>query len=422
MGASYREVSNNAMARRSYLQPFFMSLAVVCAMFAPVAARAADSPAPSPTASAQASSYPPVAVPAGPRSQSASEMLTSARADADRGLNDSAAQKLRGAAVLEPRNLEIQRLLGDVEYRLEHYKAAEAAYQAVLAIDPNNRDVYNRLGGVYAAEDRFNDAISAFRKSLPSREGFANLVQAYADEGKLGELEAEYKLEETRDPYEPANHYNLAVIYKAEQKYDGAIAQAGYALDRNARFTDAHNILGTVYGEQGRYEDAIAQYKMAIGIDGRYAFGWLNWGVELINEGNSAAAVEKIKHSISLDPQLALAYENLGVAYDHLDDFTGAVEQYQHTISLDPHDRNIYVNLGALYYNHNQYNLAEAAFIKGLALQSKNALLHLGLGVTYASQKKYQLADVQLKEALAENPKDSLAAAKLAEVESHLTR
>ncbi len=366
------------------------------------------------------SSYP-AGVPAGPRSSGASELLNEARYDADRGLNQAAAELLRKAALQEPRNIEIQRLLGDVEYRLENYKAAEAAYQAVLAVDPNNREVYNRLGGVYAAQDHVDEAIAAFRKSLPSKEGFANLVAAYADEGKLGELEGEIELEETRYPFDPSNHYNLAVVYKAEQKYDAAIAQLGYALDRNERFIDAHNLLGTIYGEMGRYDDAITQYKFALGIDSRYSFAWLNWGVELINEGQYKAAIEKIQQAITLDPGFALGYENLGVDYDHLGDFTGAVEQYQRAITLDPHERNVFLNLGFLYYSHGQYNLAEAAFIKGIALQPHNARLHLGLGYVYEAQKKYALAEEQVKAALAQDPKDSLAVAKLAEIESERT-
>ena len=203
------------MSSRFHHTLIIAAMAALSIATASAAARA-DSPAPSPaptvapTANPVNPSYPPVTTPANPRSASASQLLAAARADADRGDNEGAAEKLHKAVALEPRNIEIERTLGDVEYRLQHYQAAEAAYLAVLAIDPTNRDVYNRLGGVYSAEDRFDDAVSAFRKSLPSKEGFANLVMLYADEGRLGELESEYKLEETRNPYEPSNHYNLA--------------------------------------------------------------------------------------------------------------------------------------------------------------------------------------------------------------------
>ncbi|HZV79393.1 MAG TPA: tetratricopeptide repeat protein [Candidatus Binatus sp.] len=378
----------------------------------------ANSPAKADNSSPPGGTYPSVASPNSTHSSATAQLLAAARADADRGDNEGAAQELHRAAAIEPRNIEIERLLGDVEYRLQHYPAAETAYNAVLAVDPTNRDVWNRLGGVYSAEDRFDDAVGAFRKSLPSKEGFANLVLLYSDEGRLGELEAEYKLEETRNPYEPSNHYNLASIYKAEKKYDAATAQLQYALDRDARYTDAYNLLGNVYGEEGRYDDAINQYKTAIAIDPKYAFAWNNWGVELVNEGQYEAGIEKFNHAIQLEPQLALAYENLGVDYDHLNDFTKAVEYFQRAINLDPHERNVYINLGSLYYTHNQLNLAEAAFIKGLALQPKSDRLHFGLGLTYEAQKKYALAEEQFKIAIAEDPKDTEAASELAAVES----
>ncbi|MBV8082552.1 MAG: tetratricopeptide repeat protein [Candidatus Eremiobacteraeota bacterium] len=373
------------------------------------------------SAAVTGSTYPTVAAP-GTQLTQASQLLSAAQSDADRGDNEAAAEKLRHAAQLEPRSIEIQRLLGDVEYRLQHYQAAEQAYQAVLAVDPGNRDVWNRLGGVYSAEDRYDDAIGAFRKSLPSQAGFANLILAYQDEGRLGDLESEMKIEETRNPYDPSNHYNLASIYKAEQRYDAAISQLQYATDLDARYVDAYNLLGNVYGEQGRYEDAINQYRKAIALDSKYAFAWNNWGVELVNEGQYEASIAKFKQSVELDPGFALGFENMGVAYDHMNDFTQAVEDFQLAINLDPHERNVYVNLGALYYSHNQYNLAEAAFIKGLALQPKSARLHFGLGMTYEAQKKLALAEEQFKIAIAEDPKDSQAASELASVESVLSR
>jgi superkiller protein 3 len=370
---------------------------------------------------ATGSTYPSVAGPAGSQMTTASQLLSAAQADADRGDNQAAAEKLHRAASLEPRSIEIQRLLGDVEYRLQHYQAAEQAYQAVLAVDPGNRDVWNRLGGVYSAEDRYDDAIGAFRKSLPSQAGFANLILAYQDQGRLGELESEIKMDETRNPYDPSNHYNLASIYKAEQRYDAAISQLQYAIDLDGHYVDAYNLLGNVYGEQGRYDDAIGQYRKAIAFDSKYAFAWNNWGVELVNEGQYDASIAKFKQAMDLDPHLALAYENLGVAYDHLNDFTQAVEEFQLAINLDPHERNVYINLGALYYSHNQFNLAEAAFIKGLSLQPKSARLHFDLGMTYEAQRKLALAEDQFKTALADDPKDSEAASELASVESVLS-
>ena len=350
----------------------------------------------------------------------AQDLFAKAQLDAAAGRNETAREELRRAAALEPTNIAVQKLLGDVEYRLQNYPAAEAAYRIVLAKEPNNKEVHNRLGGVYAAEDRLEDAASEFRKTLPSSEGFANLVQAYADEGRLGELEQENLYETEREPFEPHVRYNLAYVYWYEKKYTQAVQTLREALVRAPRYVDARNLLGNVYGDLGKFGEAIDQYKIAIGDDPKYYYAWMNWGVELIRIGDYRGGIEKIERAINLAPQFSLAYENLGVAYDFLGDFTKAVELYNKAITIDPRERTAYLNLGAIYRSHNLMNLAEAAYIKGLTVAPRFADLHYDLGEVYERQHKYQLALQQYQLALAAAPDHQLAKAGIAEVEKRL--
>ncbi len=399
------------MTSSRFFQLIFIAALACIAVVRSSAAFADTPPAKAPPGAAPAPTAAPLTV---------DQLLAQAQIDAAAGHNDAAAGKLHRAVLMDPKNMAVQRLLGDVEYRLEDYKAAEAAYTLVLASDPANKDVLNRLGGVYAAEDRFDDAVGAFRRSLPSTEGFANLVQEYDDAGRLGELEGQYQIELTRNPFLSTSHYNMGVVYAAEKKYDAAIAQYQSALDLSPRDVNALNDLGVVYGELGRHNDAIGLYKRAIGIDEKYYYAWMNWGVELRDLGDLKAAEEKMQHAVTIKSDNALAYENLGVVNDDLGQFTAAVELEQRAISLDPQDRNVYRNLGLIYKEHNLYNLAEAAFIKGLAVHPRNEALHFWLGETYRLQKKYALAAQQYRIALAEDPAYADAKDALAQVEAQI--
>ena len=195
---------------------------------------------------------------------SALQLLAQAQSEAALGHNDTAKQILIQAATLYPEDMGIQKLLGDVQYRLENYTAAATAYQTVLAHNPNDKEVHNRLGGVYAALDRYDDAIAEFRKSLPLPAGFLNLVQVYDDEGRLGTLEDECNADLSRDPNNPVYHLNLGLILAYEKKLNRAQEEFQAALDLNPNFNDARNGLGTVYGDMGRSQDAIAQYRIVI--------------------------------------------------------------------------------------------------------------------------------------------------------------
>ena len=375
-----------------------VAVAAFCLFICP-AAVAADPASPSPAP------QPPGGAPV-----TASSLLAQAQIDAASGKNQAALDELQRASVLDPSNVTVLRLLGDVEYRVENYPAAEAAYKSVIAKDPSDRAVHNRLGGVYAAEGRIDDAVSQFRLSLPSQEGSFNLVQVYQEEGRLKELESEDQLEMDREPSDdPYSRYALAMVLEAEKRYAEAINLYDQAINFKPDFWEAHNGLAIVYGDEGRYADAIVQYRRAIDERPDCFQCWMNWGVELYHSGDPSGAVDKIQKSITINPEFSLAYMNMGVTYDALGNFQKAVELYQQAITYDPRTPLVYYNLGSDYFYHGLYNLAEAAFIKGIAIHPRDALLHWALGFYYQDRHQYPQAIDQYKLAVSFDPTDTRA-------------
>lgn len=357
--------------------------------------------------------------PASTASPTAASLLAQAEVDAASGRNQQARDEAAKAVTLDPTNIEALRLLGDVEYRLGHYQAAETAYKSVLTQTPSDRDVHNRLGGVYAAEGRTDDAIAQFRLSLPSQEGMINLVEVYKEEGRLKELEAQDELDMDRAPSDdPISRFELATVLDAEKRYSEAISLYQQALAIRPDFMEAHNGLGIVYGEIGRYDDAIVQYKMALEAQPRCFQCWNNWGVELINSGDPAGAIDKLDKSLSIDKQFGTAYMNLGTAYDQQGDFQKAIELYQESIEFDPRSPDVYQNLGWDYFEHGFMNLAEAAYVKGLAINPRDARLHVVLGYFYQNRKQYQDAIDQYKLAMMYDPTDPNALEYLKQAEA----
>lgn len=351
--------------------------------------------------------------------QSAASLLAQAQLDAASGRNQQARDEAAQSVALDPTNMAAERLLGDVEYRLEHYAAAEAAYKVVLANTPSDRDVHNRLGGVYVAESRIDEAISQFKLSLPSQEGMLNLVEVYKEEGRLKELEAQDELDMDRAPSDdPISRFELATVLDAEKRYNEAISLYGQAIELRPSFWEAHNGLGIVYGEVGRFTDAITQYKMAINAQPNCFQCWMNWGVELINSGDPKSAIDKIQKSLTINGQFGMAYMNLGVAYDALGDSQKAIELYEQAISFDPHVPQVYYNLGSDYFEHGFMNLAYAAYIKGIAINPHDATLHLALGYYYQNRHQYDQAIEQYKLAMTYDPTDPRAKDYLTQAES----
>ncbi|HXW77120.1 MAG TPA: tetratricopeptide repeat protein [Candidatus Eremiobacteraceae bacterium] len=390
---------------------FILAASITSATPAPVASAAAASPSPTPAPTATAS--------ASPGAPTAASLYAQAQLDAASGRNSAALDELQQATAMDPNDMDIVRLLGDVQYRLEHYTDAEATYKNVIAHEPNDRELHNKLGGVYVAEGRLDEAATQFRLSLPSQEGTIDLVQLYTDEGRLPELEAEDQLDLDRAPADdPVSRFELAYVLYAEKKYTESIEMYEQALDLKPSFWEARNGLGSDYGAVGRYQDAITQYKMGLELNPACYECWMNWGVELIAIDDDNGAIEKIQKSIQINPQFAIAYMNLGDAYDGLGDFQRAIELFQQALTYDPRAPEVFFNLGWEYYEHGMYSLAEAAYIKGLAIHPRDAQLHLALGYYYQNRQQYDQAIAEYKLAMEYDPTNDTAKQYLDQVEA----
>ena len=69
-----------------------------------------------------------------------------------------------------------ERFLGDLYYRQGRLDKAEEVYQNILAHSPGDRETHNRLGVVYATQNRVDAAIVQFNKALPGTDSVADLV------------------------------------------------------------------------------------------------------------------------------------------------------------------------------------------------------------------------------------------------------
>jgi Flp pilus assembly protein TadD len=77
-----------------------------------------------------------------------------------------AADELSKLATEYPRDRELRRQLGQTEYLLGRLPEARAAFEAILAVDPNDAGAYQFLSPIYAAEGRVEDAERAHQLYL----------------------------------------------------------------------------------------------------------------------------------------------------------------------------------------------------------------------------------------------------------------
>lgn len=357
---------------------------------------------------------------AGPEKANAAAPATSpttsavdvARAKVADGNTAGAIADLQVYVTGHPEDASAGRLLGDLFFRIPDYKRAEAVWKAIIARTPGDRETHNRLGSLYAVQDRVADSISEFEKSLPTRVGFAGLIAEHRKKGDLDELVGMYADD-------------------ARVKSTDARAQSFYA-----------NILRALH----RYADAQPYFARVVTLDPRECGAIVDSGNNLIDVGNLDLAVQTLDRCLRLDPKYYPAIVDIGEAYlekndtdkgrgyferalaanptgsealvnlGYLEDGEGrwktAIAYYLRAMYADPLQAAAYIDLGYDYREHQLYTLAEAAFLKGLSIAPDDGRLHYMLGVTYNVQSKIALARDQYEYAVASQEPIVVRAAK----------
>jgi tetratricopeptide (TPR) repeat protein len=120
---------------------------------------------------------------------------------------------------------------GDEQFQADHYKEAEAAYQALLQLDPDYAPAHYRLGLLYNAAARYNEALQAFQHVIKS------------------------------EPQNAEAHEGLAESYYGQHKYTDALTAVTHALKLRPQTSSAHYLAGLTYLALDNPTQARAEYE-----------------------------------------------------------------------------------------------------------------------------------------------------------------
>jgi tetratricopeptide (TPR) repeat protein len=298
-----------------------------------------------------------------------------------------------------PGEIGPERLLGDLYYRRSDLKRAEATYQHILSYAPKDKETHNRLGSVYATENRVDDAIAEFNRSLPGTDSVPDLVQLHLRKGDFKAYEQERERVAKDFPTDPEAQLELGQVYEALHQPQMAIAYFQRAIDDGADPVLSTNGLGLAYLDEHLYAPAIDQFRTCLRHDFYNYACEDNLGAAYLESQQYHEAAGVLDRARHLAPERGEALVNLGYLADVNGDWKRAVSLYVQAMTVYPYSPDAYIDLGYTYNAHGLYQLAQAALIKGLAVAPLNGKLHFLLGDAYQHQGQSALARQQFKAA-----------------------
>ncbi len=258
------------------------------------------------------------------------------------GMGDGAGAiaELETALKLNPKSSNAAFQLVKTEMELKHYDKAMAAVEKLEKEQPNNVEIWNLKGGIYAARGDKANARASFEKSLAARP----------------------------DYFVPV--INLTGMDKAEGKLDNA---------------------------KKRYEDFLAKNK------GHFGAMWGISDIEA-EQGNAAMATHWLERASSDNPQALPPAIKLGYHYLAIKENQKALTLLRKFATSNPSNPELLDALGLAQMANNDNAGALESYGKLASLNPRSPISHLRLAGAHVAAKNYAAATEDLKRAEAVQP------------------
>ncbi|HTJ25272.1 MAG TPA: tetratricopeptide repeat protein [Candidatus Limnocylindria bacterium] len=331
----------------------------------------------------------------------AAAAIDAARAKVAAGDTRGAIAGLESYLAAHPEDVGAARLLGDLEFRVPDYARAEKVWRQIIAAHPDDKETHNRLGSLFAVQDRTDEAVSEFKKSLPSHGGALGLVALHQRRGDIGQFVAAEQAAADQHPLDPAPWSELGLVRRTLRQYELALQAyqhvVGLRPDSCSARVDAANVLVDL----GRVDPAMEHLRRCLKVDAAYYPAVVNLGEAFLEKEDVASARPYFDRALKINPDGNEALVDTGYCYDLQRDWRTAVVYYNRAIAADPFRPEAYIDLGYDYNERRLFPQAEAAYLKGLSVSPDNGRLHYMLAVTYNVQGKIALAREQYRLAIA---------------------
>lgn len=232
--------------------------------------------------------------------------------------------------------------------------------------------------------------------------------------GQFADAAAAYESVLAREPNHPDALHLLGLAKHQSGDSDRGIELIQRAVELNPHAADFHANLAGIFSARGRLSDAVASMQRASGLrpgderlQRRLGQHLTRLGVERLDQDRLADAAATLERAVAIRPDAADALGNLGLALARMKHYGPAIERYRQALAIDPDVAEVHTNLGAAYLAIGRPDEAAAAHRRALELRpnwpAATANLAIALGQLAQTDEALALHESVLRE----NPNDA---------------
>jgi tetratricopeptide (TPR) repeat protein len=219
--------------------------------------------------------------------------------------------------------------------------------------------------------------------------------------GRHAEALAAYDAVLAINPQDAIAHYGRACVLYDLGRHAEALAAYDASLAIDPQHAVAHCSRGTMLGILGRHVEALAAYDASLAIDPQHAVAHCSRGTMLGILGRHVEALAAYDAALAIDPQRAIAHYSRGKALHALGRHTEALAMYDTAIAIGLQYAGVHYDRGRVLHDLGQHTNAINAFLAALAINENlpGAKLQLLLltGMSYKVYKAKKMRGLNIK-------------------------
>jgi len=324
------------------------------------------------------------------------------------GNYEAALGEFRSAARMQPRNPQIENLIGVAETKLGRIAQANSDYRLAIQQNPSLEAPHKNLGFNLLNAGDYTHAEPELRKALAldSTDPFVHycLVMLYLKTARDAAAIGHLKPAESLIVNDGDTAYSLALAcLKAnvacdELKFVGAVEQrSGFSAEQEFQ-------LGELLSSRQRYAQSVAIFRHMAQEQPTSWMAEYNLAVSLFQAGQASDALPMLERLAQDRPADGQILSLLGNVCESVGKMPQALDAYQRAVAADPGNEDAYLDSTRLLMDLDRYDDAAALIQQGIENAQDAYALQIRMGAIDLKKGEIGHAEHTFQSAIAEHP------------------